>query len=128
MVKENTIKKHFQNMWYEIFKKKSIFGKAQLFVKLFSRKDTRPILDLLGVDNMKNHAHNVNKKIVENLQTTYNKIDNATRGGDLSTTRRALMTTIYSRKLTHRKKYVQFMIYYIYLEELFKDTLGGEIC
>ena len=49
MVKENTIKKHCQNMWDEYFKNKSIFGKAQLFVKLFRRNDMRPILELLYV-------------------------------------------------------------------------------
>ena len=64
----------------------------------------RPILELLGVDNRKNHAHNINKTIVENLQNAYNKIDNTTQGGVLSNARRALMTTISSRKLTHRKK------------------------
>ena len=63
----------------------------------------RPFLDFLGVDNRKNHAHNINKTIVENLQNAYNKMDNTTRGGDLSNARRALMTTISSRKLTHRK-------------------------
>ena len=63
----------------------------------------RSILELLGVDNRKIHAHNINKTIVENLQNAYNKIDNTTRGGDLSNTRRALMTTISGRKLTHRK-------------------------
>ena len=65
MVKENTIKKHCQNMWDEYFKNKSIFGKAQLFVKLFRRKDMGIVLELLGVDNRKNYAHNVNKTIVE---------------------------------------------------------------
>ena len=59
---------------------------------------------MLGVDNRKNRAHNVNKTIVKNSQTTYNKIDNTTRGGDLSIVHRALMTTISSRKLTHRKQ------------------------
>ena len=63
----------------------------------------RPILELLGVDNMKNHVHNINKTIVENLQNAYNKVDNTTQGGDLSNARRALMTIISSRKLTHRK-------------------------
>ena len=38
------------------------------------------------------------------MQNAYNKIDNTTRGGDLSNARRALMTTISSRKLTHRKQ------------------------
>ena len=96
MVKENAIKKICPNIWDEYFKNKSIFGEAQLFVKIFRRKYMRPILDFLGVDNRKNHAHNVNKTIVENLQTAYNKIDNTTRGGNLSTTRKALMTTISS--------------------------------
>ena len=64
----------------------------------------RPVLELLGVDNRKSHAHNINKTIVENLQNAYNKIGNTTRGGDLSNARRALMTTISSRKLTHRKQ------------------------
>ena len=59
----------------------------------------RPILELLGVDNKKTHAHNINKTIVENLQNTYNKIDNTTRGGDLSNACRALMTIISSRKI-----------------------------
>ena len=63
----------------------------------------RPVLELLSVDNRKNHVHNINKIIVENLQNAYNKIDNTTGGGDLSNTHRALMTTISSRKLTHRK-------------------------
>ena len=67
------------------------------------QKDMRPVLELLSVDNKKNHVHDVNKTIVENLQIAYNKIDNTTRGGDLSTTHRALMTTISIRKLTHRK-------------------------
>ena len=57
-----------------------------------------------GVDNKKNHVHNVNKIIVEILQAAYKKIDNTTQGDDLSTVHRALMTTISSRKLTHRKK------------------------
>ena len=104
MINDNTIRKHCQNMWDEYFKDKSIFGQAQLFVKLFRRKDMRPVLKLLGVDNRKSHAHNINKTIVENLQNAYNKIDNTTRGGDLSNARRALMTTISSRKLTHRKQ------------------------
>ena len=104
MINDNTIRKHCQNMWDEYFKDKSIFGQAQLFVKLFRRKDMRPILELLGADNRKNHAHNINKTIVENLQNAYNKIDNTTRGGDLSNAHRALMTTISSRKLTHRKQ------------------------
>ena len=64
----------------------------------------RPILELLGVDNRKTHAHDVNKIIIENLQNSYNKIDNTTRGGNLITRHRALMTTISSRKLTHRKQ------------------------
>ena len=45
--------------------------------------------------------HNINKTIVENLQNAYNKIDNTTRGGNAY---RELMTTISSRKLTHRKQ------------------------
>ena len=57
-----------------------------------------PILELLGVDNRKNHVHNINKTIVENLQNVYNKIDY------LSNARRALITTMSSRKLTHRKQ------------------------
>ena len=64
----------------------------------------RPILELLGVDNRKSHAHNINKKIVENLQNAYNKIDNTTQGANLRTICRALKTTISSRKLTHRKQ------------------------
>lgn len=104
MISDNTIRKYCQNMWDEYFKDKSIFGRAQLFAKLFRRKDMRPILELLGVYNRKNHAHNINKTIVENLQNAYNKIENTTRGGDLSNARRALMTNISSRKLTHRKK------------------------
>ena len=91
-------------MWDEYFKDKSIFGQAQLFFKLFRRKDMRPILELLGVDNRKNHAHNINKTIVKNLQNYCNKIDNTTGGGDLSNACRALMTTIASGKLTHRKQ------------------------
>ena len=63
----------------------------------------RPILELLGVDNNKSHVHNINKIIAENLQNAYNNIDNTTRIGDLSNACRALMTTISSRKLTHRK-------------------------
>ena len=63
----------------------------------------RPILELLGVDNRKSHAHNINETIVENLQNAYKKIDNTTWGGDLSNACRALMTTISSIKLTHRK-------------------------
>ena len=63
----------------------------------------RPILEFLGVDNRKIHAHNINKTIVEKLQNAYKKIDNTTWGGDLSNAHRALMTTISSRKLTHRK-------------------------
>ena len=39
MINDNTIRKHCQNMWDEYFKDKSIFGQAQLFVKLFRRKD-----------------------------------------------------------------------------------------
>ena len=61
-------------------------------------------MELLGVDNRKTYVHNVNKTIVENLQTAYKKIDNTTRGGDLSTSHRVLMTTISSRKFTHRKQ------------------------
>lgn len=91
-------------MWDEYFKNKSIFGKTQLFVKLFRRKDMRPILELLGFDNRKNHAYNVNKTIVESFQIACNKIDNTTRVCDLSTARRALITTISSRKLTHIKQ------------------------
>ena len=63
----------------------------------------RPVLELVGVDNRKNHAHNINKTIVENLKNAYNKIDNTTQGGDLSNVHRALMTTISSRQFTHRK-------------------------
>ena len=50
MIINNTIRKHCQNMWDEYSKDKSIFGHAQLFVKLFRSKDMRPILELLGVD------------------------------------------------------------------------------
>ena len=64
MKNDNTIRKHCQNMWDEYFKDKRIFGQAQLFVKLFRRKDMRPILELLGVDNRKIHVHNINKTIV----------------------------------------------------------------
>ena len=64
----------------------------------------RPILELLGVDNRKNHGHNVNRIIVENLQIAYSKIDNTTRGGNLSIACRVLMATISSRKLAHRKQ------------------------
>ena len=63
----------------------------------------RPILELLCVNNRKSHVHNINKTIVENLQNAYNKIDNRTWGDDLSNACRALMTTISSIKLTHRK-------------------------
>ena len=63
----------------------------------------RLVLELLSVDNRKSHAHNINKTIVENLQNAYKKIDNTTWGGDLSNAHRALMTTISSRKLTHKK-------------------------
>ena len=63
----------------------------------------RPVLELLGVHNRKNHVHNINKTIVENLQNAYNKIDNTTRGGDLCNACRAFMTNISIRKLTHRK-------------------------
>ena len=129
MIYDNTIKKHCQNMRDKYFKDKSIFGQTKLFVKLFRRKDMRHVLELLGVDNRKSHVHNINKTIVENLQNAYNKIDNTTRGGDMSNACRALMTTISSRKLTQRKKkYMQFLMYYIYLEELSRDTLSGEIC
>ena len=38
MINDNTIKKHFQNIWDEYFKDKSIIGHAQLFVKLLRRK------------------------------------------------------------------------------------------
>ena len=44
------------------------------------------------------------KKLVENLQNAYNRIDNTIQRGDLSNAHRALMTTISSRKLTHRKQ------------------------
>ena len=67
MINDNTIKKHCQNMWDEYFKDKSIFGQAKLFVKLFMRRDMRPVLELLGVDNRKSHAHNINKTIVEKI-------------------------------------------------------------
>ena len=60
MINDNTIKKHCHNMQDEYFKDKSIFGQAQLFVKLFRRKYMRPILELLGVDNRKSHVHNIN--------------------------------------------------------------------
>ena len=103
MINDNTIRKHCENMWDEYFKDIRIFGWAQLFVKSFRRKDMRPVLELLGVDNRKNHVHIINKNIVENLQNSYKKIDNTTRGGDLSNARRELMTTISSRKLTHQK-------------------------
>lgn len=63
-----------------------------------------PIFESMGVDNNKNCAHNVNKMIAENLQTTSNKIDKTTQGGNLSTKCRELMATISSRKLIHRKK------------------------
>ena len=74
MINDHTIRKHCQNMWDEYFKDKSIFGQAQLFVKLFRRKDIRPILELLGVDNRKNHAYNINKTIVENFQNSYKNL------------------------------------------------------
>ena len=38
MINDNTIRKHYQNMWDEYFKDKSIFGQAQVFVKLFRKK------------------------------------------------------------------------------------------
>ena len=59
---------------------------------------------MLVVGNKKSHAHNINRKKVENLQNAYNKIDNTTTRGDLSNACRALMTTISCRKLTHRKQ------------------------
>ena len=61
MINDNNIRKHCQNMWDEYFKDKSIFGQALLFVKLFRRRDMRPIFELLGVDNRKNFVHNINK-------------------------------------------------------------------
>ena len=64
----------------------------------------RLVLELLGVDNRKTHAHNINKTIVENLQNAYNKIDNTSWGGDMSNAHGALMTTISIRKFTHRKQ------------------------
>ena len=103
MINDNIVRKHCQNMWDEYFKNKSIVGQAQLFVKLFRRRDMRLVLELLGVDNKKTHAHNINKTRVENLQNAYKKIDNTSRGSDLNNAHRALMTTISSRKLTHRK-------------------------
>ena len=57
---------------------------------------------IIGVDNRKSHGHNINKTIVENLQNAYKKIDNTTRGDDLSNAHKALMTTISSRKLTQK--------------------------
>lgn len=39
MVPESTIKLHCKNMWEEYFEKKSMVGRAQLFVKLFRKRE-----------------------------------------------------------------------------------------
>src|SRR5271156_5760129 len=104
LVPQSTVKKQCKKIWDEYFQSKSLIGKAQLFVRLFRKKEMTPVLELLGVDNKKNSGDNVNRTIVENLQDALNDINNSSRGADLSSAHRALMTTLSSRRLTQRKK------------------------
>ena len=64
MMPESTIKLHLKNMWKEFFENKSLIGKAQLFVRLFRKREMSPILKLLGVNNKKSYEDHVKKTIV----------------------------------------------------------------
>jgi hypothetical protein len=77
LVPQSTIKKQCKKIWDEYFQSKSLIGKAQLFVRLFRKKEMTPVLELLGVDNKKNSGDNVNRTIVENLQDALNDINNS---------------------------------------------------
>lgn len=64
-----------------------------------------PVLELLGVDNSKSSGGHVKETIVENLQDTLNLIDTTSRGVDSSVAHRELMTTISSKRLSHKRQF-----------------------
>lgn len=101
MIPEITLKLHCKKLWDDYFKNKSIIGRAQLFAKLFSKREMNPVLEFLGVDNKKISPDTLVKEtIIENLKEALNCIDNTSRGVDLSVAHRALMIMITSKKLT----------------------------
>ena len=61
---ESKIKLHLKNMWEEFFENKYLIGKAQLFVRLFRKREMSHILELLGVNNKKSSRDNVKEIIV----------------------------------------------------------------
>ena len=102
-IADRTIRDHTSKLYQEYFSPKSLLAQAQLLTCLLRRKEMRPILSLLGVNQ--NDNTKVLDIMVSNVRSSYDLIGSKTRTKDHRATRRSIMTAIVS-KMTSNKRLV----------------------